>query len=101
MVTRCIHSAFATIPKCRLRSPTDVPLSGRRHPPAVDSWDRKWEPADELDEALKPYKPRRTGVTAAGVITGILVAVLVAGGLFVIGLVVLFISGMSHWGSNK
>ena len=68
-------------------------------PPAVDSWDPTDEPADE--RRLPVRQPRSTGEIVAGVITGILVAVLVAGGLFVIVAFVLIGAGMSHWASNK
>ena len=58
-----------------------------------------WESGDE-----RPRRPAREpdrGRSAAAIIGGILVAVLIIGGLVMVGLFVLVAVGMSQWGSNK
>lgn len=52
-------------------------------------------------ESREPGDERDRGRSAAAIIGGILVAVLIIGGLVAVGLFVLFAVGMSQWGSNK
>jgi hypothetical protein len=62
-----------------------------------------WELGDERAE-VPPAVPAgevKRGWSVAAVIGGILAAVLIIGGLFVVGVFVLFAIGLSRWGSNK
>lgn len=68
------------------------------------------EPDDDPDPLPSPPpdwrqrrvdEPRNSWATVGNVIGVLLAAVLVIGGLAVVGFVVLFYVGMSHYGSNK
>ncbi|HEX5115483.1 MAG TPA: hypothetical protein VFW65_09845 [Pseudonocardiaceae bacterium] len=59
----------------------------------------------ELPEYPEPQYPRRLAKPAAGVVVTvagvILACVLIVGGLFVVGYIVLFVVAMNAFGSNK
>ena len=48
-----------------------------------------------------PVRQPKQGWSLGAIIGGILGAVLVLGGLFVVGMFVFLAVGLSHWGSNK